>query len=162
MNGLSPDRIPPDPGTPRIPPDHLDLETPWIYRLSPYRFETHTDGMDSRRMHHRAHLNSSDSNSSSPASPSSPALGGSRPGGGAGAPGTRPGAPGTAGAANAFANDGSFMEMFKKKMEAEKKRKEEDGQTSGEGPTADPQEQSAVDKKPPSATSFVRVLAVVR
>ncbi|XP_059900407.1 telomerase RNA component interacting RNase [Gadus macrocephalus] len=104
--------------------------------------------MDSRRVHHRAHLSSSDSNSSSPASPSSPALGGARPGVG-------PGAPGTAGAANAFANDGSFMAMFKKKMEEEKRRKEEDGQASGEGPATDPQEQSTVDKKPPSATSFV-------
>ncbi|KAJ3600734.1 hypothetical protein NHX12_031710 [Muraenolepis orangiensis] len=58
------------------------------------------------------------------------------------------------GAANAFANDGSFMEMFKKKMEDEKRGKEL-GQASGEGPAADPEEQSTVEKKPLPATSFV-------
>ncbi|CAL8270847.1 unnamed protein product [Lota lota] len=93
--------------------------------------------MDPRRVHHKVPLSSSDSNGSSPASPSSPALGGSK-----------------TGAANVFANDGSFMEMFKRKMEEEKRRKEL-GQASGEGPTTDPQEQSTVDKKPPPATSFV-------
>ncbi|XP_032393217.1 telomerase RNA component interacting RNase isoform X1 [Etheostoma spectabile] len=92
---------------------------------------------------------SSDSSCGSPASPSrsSPAP-------------TR--APGPGG--NAFANDGSFMEMFKKKMEEEeeKKRKRETLQTGGEQRRATPEQgQTPEDKKPPPVTSFVRGLAVV-
>uniref|UniRef100_A0A8C1WMZ8 Telomerase RNA component interacting RNase n=1 Tax=Cyprinus carpio TaxID=7962 RepID=A0A8C1WMZ8_CYPCA len=54
-------------------------------------------------------------------------------------------------AANAFANDGSFMELFKKKMEEEERRKreteeEEDKTKSSAAPP---------DKKPISASSFV-------
>jgi len=56
-------------------------------------------------------------------------------------------------AGNAFANDGSFMEMFKKKMEAEKRRKELE-QASGDADTAE-QGQSTEEKKPPPVTSFV-------
>lgn len=50
-----------------------------------------------------------------------------------------------------FANDGSFMEMFKK-ME-EEKRKKETQQTSGEA-RATEQGQTPVEKKPPPVTSF--------
>ncbi|XP_034046692.1 telomerase RNA component interacting RNase [Thalassophryne amazonica] len=52
-------------------------------------------------------------------------------------------------AGNVFANDGSFMEMFKKKME-EEKRKKETQQTGG-----DEQGQSSVERKPAAVTSFV-------
>ncbi|XP_062264038.1 telomerase RNA component interacting RNase [Platichthys flesus] len=56
---------------------------------------------------------------------------------------------------NAFANDGSFMEMFKKKMEAEERRKKEQ-QAGGAGDaSASEQGQTPVDKKPPPVTSFV-------
>lgn len=48
---------------------------------------------------------------------------------------------------NAFANDGSFMEMFKKKME-EEMRKKAQGADGEQG-----------HKKPPPVTSFVRGLA---
>lgn len=62
-----------------------------------------------------------------------------------------------------FANDGSFMEMFKKKMEEEKRRKETEATgRGGEGARSSEQGQSQVDKKPAALTSFVRGLAVVR
>ncbi|MFT7797807.1 hypothetical protein Z043-125512 [Arapaima gigas] len=54
---------------------------------------------------------------------------------------------------NAFANDGSFMEMFKKKMEEEERRRKEEEQRKSEkgkeegGP--------AQEKKTSSVTSFV-------
>uniref|UniRef100_A0A3Q3WCD5 Uncharacterized protein n=1 Tax=Mola mola TaxID=94237 RepID=A0A3Q3WCD5_MOLML len=54
---------------------------------------------------------------------------------------------------NVFANDGSFMEMFKKKME-EEKRKKEMRRTGGDG-RATEQGQTSVEKKPPPVTSFV-------
>ncbi|XP_056308844.1 telomerase RNA component interacting RNase [Danio aesculapii] len=59
-------------------------------------------------------------------------------------------------AANAFANDGSFMEMFKKKMEEEEKRKkqqqeEEEEMMKGSSSAA----QAPQDKKAFSASSFV-------
>ncbi|XP_030263673.1 telomerase RNA component interacting RNase [Sparus aurata] len=54
---------------------------------------------------------------------------------------------------NAFANDGSFMEMFKKKME-EEKRKKETQETGGET-RATEQGQASVEKRPPPVTSFV-------
>ncbi|TRY95711.1 hypothetical protein DNTS_022114 [Danionella cerebrum] len=58
-------------------------------------------------------------------------------------------------AANAFANDGSFMEMFKRKMEEEeKKRREEE-----EDVIKDAESSSANDKKPLNASSFVRTPA---
>ncbi|KAL6103477.1 trir [Pungitius sinensis] len=84
---------------------------------------------------------SSDSSCGSPASPSSSP-----------APGTGSLAAGPGG--NAFANDGSFMEMFKKKMEAEAKRKKDTQQTGGEA-RATEQGQTPVEKKPPPVTSFV-------
>ncbi|TNN57874.1 putative protein C19orf43 [Liparis tanakae] len=97
--------------------------------------------MDPKRAHGNTHTSSgsSDSSCGSPASPSgSPAA--SR-------------APGPGG--NAFANDGSFMEMFKKKMEVEAaKRKRETSQTGGED-RATEQGQTAVEKKPLPVTSFV-------
>ncbi|XP_029014642.1 telomerase RNA component interacting RNase [Betta splendens] len=55
---------------------------------------------------------------------------------------------------NAFANDGSFMEMFKKKMEEEARRKTETQQTGGAA-RASEQGQASVDRKPPPVTSFV-------
>lgn len=58
---------------------------------------------------------------------------------------------------NAFANDGSFMELFKKKMEEEQKKSEmghQGGDVSGHG-------QATTTKKPPPVTNFVRGLAVV-
>ncbi|XP_068593114.1 telomerase RNA component interacting RNase [Cebidichthys violaceus] len=98
--------------------------------------------MDPKRAHGKPQTSgsSSDSSCGSPASPSgSPAPSASRapvPGG------------------NAFANDGSFMEMFKKKMEEEAKRKKETQQTGGEA-RATEQGQTPVEKKPPPVTSFV-------
>ncbi|CAL1588524.1 unnamed protein product [Knipowitschia caucasica] len=86
---------------------------------------------------HEAYDSSSDSSCGSPGSPpSSPA------------PGSPP--PGCSTGANAFANDGSFMEMFKKKMEAEKRKKEAD--TSGIGTRT---EHAPEDKKSPAVTTFV-------
>lgn len=61
---------------------------------------------------------------------------------------------------NVFANDGSFMELFKKKME-EERRKKEMQQTGGDA-RATEQGQTPVEKKAPPVTSFVRGLAVVR
>ncbi|CAL8302403.1 unnamed protein product [Merluccius merluccius] len=108
------------------------------------------DEMDSRRVHHhhqhhhhKVHLSGSDSSGS-----------------GSGSPAASPSAAAAASAAaNAFANDGSFMEMFKKKMEEEaeqrRRRKEEEEEEVGQGSTTDPQGQSAVEKKSLPATSFV-------
>ncbi|XP_030646166.1 telomerase RNA component interacting RNase [Chanos chanos] len=80
--------------------------------------------------------NSGESSGNSPGSPASPGPDGHKPAVG-----------------NAFANDGSFMELFKKKMEEERRKKEmEEGSsnksTAGEG-------QSTQEKKPISVTSFV-------
>ncbi|XP_060759998.1 telomerase RNA component interacting RNase-like [Neoarius graeffei] len=50
------------------------------------------------------------------------------------------------GGGNAFANDGSFMELFKKKMEEERRRKELEEAGNG---------QATEDKKPVSVASFV-------
>ncbi|KAM9780316.1 telomerase RNA component interacting RNase [Neosynchiropus ocellatus] len=60
--------------------------------------------------------------------------------------GSEDGSPASGSTANAFANDGSFMEMFKKKMEQEMK-KSEDGSGTEHG-------HSPQDKKP-ALTSFV-------
>ncbi|XP_039680103.1 telomerase RNA component interacting RNase isoform X2 [Perca fluviatilis] len=112
----------------------------------------HYENMDSKRSHGRPQTarpgggssssSSGDSSCGSPASPSSrPAPAASKapvPGG------------------NAFANDGSFMEMFKKKMEEEEKRKKETQQTGGEERRATTEQgQTSVEKKPPPVTSFV-------
>ncbi|XP_034394620.1 telomerase RNA component interacting RNase isoform X2 [Cyclopterus lumpus] len=100
--------------------------------------------MDPKRAHGNPHTSSSsssggDSSCGSPASPSSSPAASKAPGPGG----------------NAFANDGSFMEMFKKKMEAEAaKRKNETSQTGGEA-RATEQGQTAVEKKPLPVTSFV-------
>ncbi|XP_029292944.1 telomerase RNA component interacting RNase [Cottoperca gobio] len=99
--------------------------------------------MDPKRGHGKSQRSgggsSSDSSCGSPASPSSsPAPAASKasmPGG------------------NVFANDGSFMEMFKKKME-EETRKKETQHTSGESRDTE-QGQTSVEKKPPPVTSFV-------
>ncbi|XP_015234823.1 telomerase RNA component interacting RNase isoform X2 [Cyprinodon tularosa] len=93
--------------------------------------------MDPQRAHGK-HKTSGGSSSggSSPASPSgSPAA--------AAAPAV----------ANVFANDGSFMEIFKKKMEEEKRKREAQG-TGGEA-RATEQGQTSVEKKAPPVTSFV-------
>ncbi|XP_026180285.1 telomerase RNA component interacting RNase [Mastacembelus armatus] len=102
--------------------------------------------MDPKRTHGKPETSGSSSSSSgdsscdSPASPSgSPAPSSSKapvPGG------------------NVFANDGSFMEMFKKKMEEERRRTKEPQQTGGEA-RATEQGQTSVGKKPPPVTSFV-------
>lgn len=92
--------------------------------------------MESKRSRDRYERSdsSSDSSCGSPASSPPPAV--------SPAP-----APGTG--ANVFANDGSFMEMFKKKMEEEKRKKEV---TSGVGTSS---EQASEDKKAPPVTTFV-------
>ncbi|XP_034528819.1 telomerase RNA component interacting RNase isoform X2 [Notolabrus celidotus] len=51
---------------------------------------------------------------------------------------------------NAFANDGSFMEMFKKKMEEEQRNKESGGEAADSV-----QGQTPVEKRPPPVASFV-------
>ncbi|XP_029996154.1 telomerase RNA component interacting RNase isoform X2 [Sphaeramia orbicularis] len=97
--------------------------------------------MDPKRAHDKPPTrggSNSDSNSGSPASPS-------------GSPAAASKAPVSGG--NVFANDGSFMEMFKKKME-EEKRKKETQQTGGDARTTE-QGQTSVEKKPPPVTSFV-------
>lgn len=100
--------------------------------------------MDPKRAHGKPQTSSSSSSDSSsggsPASPSSsPAPAASK-------------APVSAG--NVFANDGSFMEMFKKKMEEEERRKKETQRTGGDA-RATEQGQTPVEKKPPPVTSFV-------
>lgn len=112
--------------------------------------------MEQRRTHGKAHAasfaistgsgSSSSGGDSSGCSPSSPSayL--------AAAAGYAP-----ASAGNAFANDGSFMEMFKKKMEEEMSKKTPGA--SGEA-RATEQGQTSGDKKPPPVTSFVRGLPV--
>ena len=96
---------------------------------------------DKRKNNATPQGSSSESSGNSPASPASPSHG-----------------DGKAAGANAFANDGSFMELFKKKMEAER-RKKESGQASCSESTAD-QGQSTVEKRTSSVASFVRGLAV--
>lgn len=96
---------------------------------------------DKRGNNSTPHGSSSESSGNSPESPASPAHGA-----------------GKAAGANAFANDGSFMELFKKKME-EERRKKESGQASSSESTAD-QGQSTVEKRTSSVASFVRGLAV--
>ncbi|CAK6960330.1 telomerase RNA component interacting RNase [Scomber scombrus] len=100
--------------------------------------------MDLKREHGKPQTSGSSSDSSSGDSPASPSS----------SPAPAPSkAPGSAG--NAFANDGSFMEMFKKKMmEEEERRKKETQRTSGDA-RATEQGQIPVEKKPPPVTSFV-------
>uniref|UniRef100_UPI0037E942B8 telomerase RNA component interacting RNase n=1 Tax=Semicossyphus pulcher TaxID=241346 RepID=UPI0037E942B8 len=101
--------------------------------------------MDSKRAHSKPEKSggsgsSGDSSCGSPASPSSsPAPAATK----------APAVPG----GNAFANDGSFMEMFKKKMEEEQRKKET--QQSGGQARATEHGQTSVEKKPPPVTSFV-------
>ncbi|GAA6076802.1 telomerase RNA component interacting RNase [Tachysurus ichikawai] len=89
----------------------------------------------SRRSRERS--SSSSDSSSGPPSPSSP---------GSGAP-TAGSSSGAAAGGNAFANDGSFMELFKKKMEEEERRRKELEEAGNE--------QATGDKKPVSVASFV-------
>lgn len=99
--------------------------------------------MDDKRGNNATpHGSSSESSGNSPESPASPAQGA-----------------GKAAGANAFANDGSFMELFKKKMEEEQRKKEPGQASSSESATAD-QGQSTVEKRTSSVASFVRGLAV--
>ncbi|XP_026783433.3 telomerase RNA component interacting RNase [Pangasianodon hypophthalmus] len=83
---------------------------------------------------------SSSSGSESSSGPSSPASPGS------GAPKAGSSSAAAAAGGNAFANDGSFMELFKKKMEEERRRKELEDAGNG---------QATEDKKPVSVASFV-------
>ncbi|XP_068606308.1 telomerase RNA component interacting RNase [Brachionichthys hirsutus] len=112
--------------------------------------------MDSRRAHSKppasgcGSSSSSDSSCGSPASPS-PSPSPSPSSSGSPAPPPPPGqalAPG----GNAFANDGSFMEMFKKKMEEEKSKRESQ-QTGGDARSTE--QGTSVEKKPPPVTSCV-------
>ncbi|XP_057673033.1 telomerase RNA component interacting RNase [Corythoichthys intestinalis] len=92
--------------------------------------------MEQRRRHGKSHpADGGGSGSSSSGS------GGDSDGGGPESPSGSQQGPSSSG--NAFANDGSFMEMFKKKMEAEMRKKAE-GTDAEEG-----------HKKPPPVTSFV-------
>lgn len=101
--------------------------------------------MDPKRAHDKPQTSgggggsSEDSSCGSPGSPSSsPAQ-----------PSSKPLMPG----GNVFANDGSFMELFKKKMEDERRKKEMQ-QTGGDA-RATEQGQTPVEKKAPPVTSFV-------
>lgn len=82
--------------------------------------------------------------SSGPSSPASPGSG--APTAGSSSRSSAAGG-GRAAGGNAFANDGSFMELFKKKMEDERRRKELEEAGNG---------QATEDKKPVSMASFVR------
>ncbi|KAM9784122.1 telomerase RNA component interacting RNase [Syngnathus typhle] len=88
--------------------------------------------MEQRRRHAKSHPTDGGSSSSS---------GGDSDGGSPGSPSGSQQGPSSSG--NAFANDGSFMEMFKKKME-EEMRKKAQGTDGEQGHT-----------KPPPVTSFV-------
>ncbi|XP_028843079.1 telomerase RNA component interacting RNase [Denticeps clupeoides] len=100
--------------------------------------------MDGKRESSRQRSSSSSSSSGSSSggesgenSPSSPAS----PGSGAG----------MAAGGNAFANDGSFMEIFKRKMEEERRRREQAGGSgSGSGPGG-----AADGPRPSGVASFV-------
>ncbi|XP_029946453.1 telomerase RNA component interacting RNase [Salarias fasciatus] len=100
--------------------------------------------MDPKRSYGNPHTTTTSSSSSSDSSCGSPAS----PSGSPAPPGARAPVPG----GNVFANDGSFMEMFKKKMEEEKRRKEME--QSGDGKAAE-QGHASVEKRPPPVTSFV-------
>ncbi|XP_048846929.1 telomerase RNA component interacting RNase-like [Brienomyrus brachyistius] len=93
--------------------------------------------MDSKRSNTKTSQSSSSCDSS-----------GSSPGGSPSSP-----APCKAPGGNAFANDGSFMEMFKKKMEEEKRKRELEQELS-EKRSAE-EGQSTQEKKTFNATSFV-------
>lgn len=95
--------------------------------------------MDSKRSHDKYVRSGSSSSESSCGSPASPC---SSPPPGVSAA--------SSSGANMFANDGSFMEMFKKKMEEERRKKE--AQPSGDGSSI---EQAPVEKKPAPVTTFV-------
>ncbi|XP_077590476.1 telomerase RNA component interacting RNase [Stigmatopora nigra] len=96
--------------------------------------------MEQRRRHGKSHP--ADDGGHGSGSSSSSGSGGESDGGGPESPsGSHQGPSSSSG--NAFANDGSFMEMFKKKMEAEMMKKPEE---------TDAEE---VHKKPPPVTSFV-------
>ncbi|XP_066564042.1 telomerase RNA component interacting RNase [Amia ocellicauda] len=113
------------------------LATLMTITMDPHRSSSgkSSQSSSSSRHHQHRHSSSSDSaTSNSPGSPASPSVG-------------------AASGANVFANDGSFLEMFKKKMEEEKRRKEMEGgrseqRTAQDGPPAQ-------EKKPVSVTSIV-------
>lgn len=120
----------------RTPPEHR-----YYLQIKYQTFKSNT--MDSKRSNTKTSQSSSSCDSS-----------GSSPGGSPSSP-----APCKAPAGNAFANDGSFMEMFKKKME-EEKRKRELEQERSEKRSAE-EGQSTQEKKTFNVTSFVRGLAVI-
>ncbi|XP_061702314.1 telomerase RNA component interacting RNase [Syngnathoides biaculeatus] len=105
--------------------------------------------MEQRRRHGKSHTadDGGRSSSSSSRSRSSSSSGGDSDGGSPASPtgghassDSQQGPSSSSG--NAFANDGSFMEMFKKKMEAEMKKAQGTDEEQGH-------------KKPPPVTSFV-------
>ncbi|KAK2894227.1 telomerase RNA component interacting RNase [Channa argus] len=102
--------------------------------------------MDPKRAHGKPHTSGGGSSSSGDSSCGSPASPSSSPGPSV----SKASVPG----GNVFANDGSFMEMFKKKMEEEERRKRETQQTGGAA-RATEQGHTSVEKKPPPVTSFV-------
>ncbi|KAI1886790.1 hypothetical protein AGOR_G00199440 [Albula goreensis] len=97
----------------------------------------HRETMDVKRKGScTANVDTNESNRNSPDSPGSPG------------PGI-----GNAAGGNVFANDGSFLEMFKKKMEEENRKQEMTHGQSNKGSTE--REQSTEEKKTFSVTSFV-------
>ncbi|XP_051988975.1 telomerase RNA component interacting RNase-like [Xyrauchen texanus] len=93
----------------------------------------HKSGKQQQQHRRRRHHHQTSSSSSGESGGSSPAHGAPK-------------------AANAFANDGSFMEMFKKKMEEEERRKRE---TEEEEKCPEQAGQAPQDKKPFNVTSLV-------
>ncbi|KAG5853877.1 telomerase RNA component interacting RNase-like [Anguilla rostrata] len=94
----------------------------------------HTENMDAKRRSSKTSRSESNSNNTD-------------------SPGSHGPGVGNATGGNAFANDGSFLEMFKKKME-EEKRKREMGQCQDDNGSAEG-EQSTQEKKTFSVASFV-------
>ncbi|XP_004563003.2 telomerase RNA component interacting RNase [Maylandia zebra] len=101
--------------------------------------------MDPKRAHDKPQTSGGGGGSSEESSCGSPASPSSSPA----QPSSKPLMPG----GNVFANDGSFMELFKKKMEDERRKKEMQ-QTGGDA-RATEQGQTPVEKKAPPVTSFV-------
>ncbi|XP_072531252.1 telomerase RNA component interacting RNase [Salminus brasiliensis] len=118
--------------------------------------------MEAKRGSSKKQPKSSSNNSSSGSSSSGGSSSGSSDSsGGPGSPASPEAAPAATAAAtataggNAFANDGSFMELFKKKMEEEERRKkqlEEDGKAEKDSADAG---QSSQAKKTFNVASFV-------
>lgn len=117
--------------------------------LSPVGFvdcleEQNKDEMDVKRPHGAPQTSSSSSGESSCGSPGSPSRSPAQ-------------FASQTSATNVFANDGSFMELFKKKMEEEKRKREAQHAGGDAGPNE--QGQTSGEKKAPPVTTFVRGLS---